>query len=428
MPSSEALVPRRMVRVAVVAPESRWARVLAEVADAGVMEPDQPDATAAAPDRSGAAGFDRVTAASVQRGGVRAVAGWVPAAQLPALDDRLAPLGGTATELRAPPGVDPPTLLAPRSQVSPARPLVDTYATVPYRNVDPTWFAAVAYVVMFGMMFGDLGDGLLVVLGGLWLWRTKRPAAARVRRLWPLVVAMGVAAALFGVLYGEFFGPTGVISAVWLEPLDEPTTFLAAGVAVGAALLAVAFAIGVVNRWREGGVAVALYSPSGLAGAGLFVALLAVAVGVVEGWPWLWVTGLLVGLVALCLVAVGLKAGAGTGAAATAQASVELADVVIRLGSNTVSFARLSAFGLTHAALAAVVWTATLALWGGAASVAAVVVFVLGHALAFALEALVVGVQALRLEYYELFSRVFSGEGRPFRPWHVPLASPEELP
>jgi V/A-type H+/Na+-transporting ATPase subunit I len=78
---------------------------------------------------------------------------------------------------------------------------------------------------------------------------------------------------------------------------------------------------------------------------------------------------------------------------------------------------------MTHAALAAVVWQATTALWPGSllARAAAVAVFVVGNALTFGLEALVAAIQALRLEYYELFSRVFSIEGRPFRPWHVPL-------
>jgi len=108
---------------------------------------------------------------------------------------------------------------------------------------------------------------------------------------------------------------------------------------------------------------------------------------------------------------------------------VELFDVVVRLGSNVVSFTRLAAFGLTHAALGAVVWGATAALWhrGAALVPAAVVLLVVGNALAFGLEALVAGVQALRLEYYELFSRVFQGQGRPFRPWHAPIVSKEAL-
>ena len=106
---------------------------------------------------------------------------------------------------------------------------------------------------------------------------------------------------------------------------------------------------------------------------------------------------------------------------------VELFDTVLRLFSNLVSFARLAAFGLTHAALGLVIWNATTSLWNGAWAVLAVIVFVIGNAVAFALEALVAGVQALRLEYYELFSRVFVAEGRPFRPWQVPFDPVEEM-
>ena len=95
----------------------------------------------------------------------------------------------------------------------------------------------------------------------------------------------------------------------------------------------------------------------------------------------------------------------------------------MRLGSNLVSFARLAAFGLTHAALGLVDLAGHHGAVGarGPGGVAAVVVFLVGNAVAFALEGLVAGIQALRLEYYELFSRIFDGEGRPFRPWHIPL-------
>jgi V/A-type H+/Na+-transporting ATPase subunit I len=127
--------------------------------------------------------------------------------------------------------------------------------------------------------------------------------------------------------------------------------------------------------------------------------------------------------VGLGLVFLGLLLSAGGGAAGAAQAAVELFDLVVRIGSNLVSFARLAAFGLTHAALGLVIWQATTSLWargiGGAAL--ALLVFVVGTVLAFGLEGLVAAVQALRLEYYELFSRIFDGEGRPFRPWHIPL-------
>jgi V/A-type H+-transporting ATPase subunit I len=82
---------------------------------------------------------------------------------------------------------------------------------------------------------------------------------------------------------------------------------------------------------------------------------------------------------------------------------------------------------LTHAALAGVVWLAAVSAWnrGGFGIPAAIAIFVIGTTLAFSLEVLVAGIQALRLEYYELFSRIFDSEGRPFQPWHVPLAKTE---
>lgn len=112
------------------------------------------------------------------------------------------------------------------------------------------------------------------------------------------------------------------------------------------------------------------------------------------------------------------------------QAAVELADLVVRLGSNVVSFTRLAAFGLTHAALGLLVWEGAAALWrrGGVLSAAAIAAFVLGTALALSLEALVAAIQALRLEYYELFSRVFVTQGLPFRPWHIPTVSADLEP
>jgi V/A-type H+-transporting ATPase subunit I len=140
----------------------------------------------------------------------------------------------------------------------------------------------------------------------------------------------------------------------------------------------------------------------------------------------LGVTGAVLATVGLVLTFAGLKADAGSGGAAIGQAVVELFDVVIRMFANVVSFGRLAAFGLTHAAIGFAVWQGTTALWGpGPRAVGAVVLFVAGNVIAFTLETLVVGVQALRLEYYELFSRIFSGEGRLFEPWHIPVATEE---
>ena len=143
------------------------------------------------------------------------------------------------------------------------------------------------------------------------------------------------------------------------------------------------------------------------------------------------VVGVVVMAGGVALAYVGFLANSGGGATGITQATVEVFDAVIRVGTNLVSFVRLAAFGLTHAAIGLIVWEATSSLWeaGGLRILAASAVFLLGNVVAFALEGLVAGVQALRLEYYELFSRVFAGEGRPFRPWHVPTdVAPGPLP
>jgi V/A-type H+-transporting ATPase subunit I len=243
-----------------------------------------------------------------------------------------------------------------------------------------------------------------------------------------IVVGSGVVAIAFGLLYGEFFGPTGVIPVLWLSPLDEPLTVMAVALGVGGVLLAGAHVIGTVNRWREGGWPLAMSSTSGIAGAALLAGLGLAVLGVTTDLGWLVVASVLVAAGGLVLAYAGFLANAGGGATGIAQATVEVFDAVIRVGTNLVSFVRLAAFGLTHAAIGMIVWDATSSLWssGGLRLLAAVAVFLVGNLVAFALEGLVAGVQALRLEYYELFSRVFTSEGRPFRPWHVPtdLGSP----
>jgi V/A-type H+-transporting ATPase subunit I len=451
----EATEPVRMQRVALVAPATALRDLLVEVADAGTVELDRPTHAApealqrvpvgapclspTAPDLdelaregrsdliAGETQLASYAGDAVVRGDVAALAGWMPAREVADLARRLAPVGAGVVPLAPPRGIDPPTLLRTGTELRQSfAPLVETYGTVPYADVDPSVLAGVAYVLMFGMMFGDAGHGALLVGAGLLLrtGRIRRPAG--IHRVWPFVVGAGLAAIFFGLLYGEFFGPTGVIPVLWLAPLDEPVTLLAVALGVGAVLLACAQAVGTVNRRREGGWPLALSAPSGVAGAALLAGLGLVVLGVAVGLAWLVVVGALVLAAGVVLAYLGFLAAAGGGAAGATQAAVEVFDAVLRVGTNLVSFARLAAFGLTHAALGSIVWDGTTKLWGSGllASLAGVCVFVVGNTLAFALEALVAAVQALRLEYYELFSRVFSGVGRPFHPWHLPVDRP----
>jgi V/A-type H+/Na+-transporting ATPase subunit I len=456
MPSFETALPVRMERTAVVTPLSALRRVLVAVADAGVVDLDAgtrpaesdvdrrlhrmraadvaPALTARSPDLDELERADRADLlageaelamradAVVRRGEVVATVGWCPADRHADLAATLAPLGAALVRLPLPPGVDPPTALFPGGPVRRAfAPLINTYGTVPYEDVDPTVLAGIAYVVMFGMMFGDAGHGLILLACGVALRLCRWRRLAGLRSVWPFIAGAGLASMVFGLLYGEFFGPSGLLPVVWLAPMDSPVPLLAAAVGFGAVLMALAYAIGIVNRWREGGPQASAYAPSGIAGTAVFLGLGLLAAGVYLPMPVLTIAGACLAGVGLLLAAIGLHASSGGGGAGVAQTVVQLFDLVVRLGSNLVSFARLAAFGLAHAALAMLVWQAATGLWHVSA-LAAGVAFLLGTAVVFALEALVAGVQALRLEFYELFSRMFETEGRPFRPWHVPLS------
>lgn len=467
----ERLEPTRMRRVALVAPSEDLRPVLVAVADAGAVELERPrepspgpasetferlrraqagstpEGGAALPqlralppvlaeleaagDLSSLAGeaeLEAVTATAVCRGAVAAFVGWIPEAALAGLTDRLAPLGGAIVPLPAPAGVDPPTLVAREGVSGAFQPLIDTYTTLPYADVNPAALAGLAYVVMFGAMFGDLADGALVLAAGVLLAAGRLSGLSRLRRLAPFVIGAGLSSMVFGLLFGEFFGPTHLLPTLWLSPLDHPTTLLALAIAAGACLLAASYVLGTVNRLREGGLRAALYAHSGLAGSATFLGLGVVGFGWYEHVFALLVAGSVLATAGLLFGFLGSYGRAGGGSAA-GRAGVETFDAILRTGTNTVSFARLAAFGLAHAALLSVVWSGTRGLWhrGPAFVVAAIALFVVGNAFAFALEGLVAAVQALRLEYYELFSRIFLGQGRPFRPWHVASVQ-EEAP
>lgn len=371
----------------------------------------------------------RVAAQAITHRGASILVGWTPQATVAELVARLAPLWTAVHQLPHPPRAEAPTLLLGPPVGHSVRPLVDTYGTVPYRDVDPALFAGFSYIFMFGVMFGDAGHGLILAALGLYLRRTGRASLASARRVWAVIVGAGLAATVGGLLYGEMFGPTGLVSVLWLRPIEQPFTLLAAGVIAGAALLGSSYVIGMANRWREGGPLRLLYASSGIAGASLYLGAAAIVTAIVAGVGALWVPGAAILILGVILLFAGSMFGSGGGPIGVMEALVEVVDTVIRTAANALSFARLAAFGLTHATIGSIVWAATTVLWasGGLGLPAAILVFSAGNALAFALEALVAGLQALRLEYYELFSRIFTGEGRVFAPWRLTVIDEEEL-
>jgi V/A-type H+-transporting ATPase subunit I len=372
--------------------------------------------------------LDRRRRMALTQDDVSVLVGWTPEQELDELRRNLSEAGAAVVELPPPRGEIAPTSLRSAKLAKPFRVLVDTYGVLPYSDVDPTAFAAIAFVVMFGMMFGDVGHGILLILLGLALARVRGGPVARLRRSWPLLVAAGASGSVFGLLYGECFGPTGIVPTLWLAPLAQPLTLLQAAVGVGSSLLAISYFLGSANRWREHGLAAAVYAEGGLAGGLVFAGVAVAAVGWLRGASFGRTVGIVLALIGMCLLFVGTFVQAGRGLGGVTRALVEIMDTVVRIGSNVISFTRLAAFGMTHAALSLVTLEGAQHLAGGVVGlVLAAAVFLVGTVVALALEGMVATIQALRLEYYELFSRIFAEEGRPFKPFVLPVRSREEI-
>ena len=359
----------------------------------------------------------------------RLLAGWVPKATAESFVAQVA----AATEDRSlvvledpspsddPSGIGAPTALANPAPLRPFEELTRTYGLPDYWDLDPTPLAALLYLLMFGMMFGDLGQGAVLVALGLAL------ASGRVmdgrRDFGYILAACGVSAIVFGALYGSMFGSEDLIPAIWLQPREEPLVLIGVAIVLGVVVLSVGLICGAITAWRRRNPFDFYLGQNGLTGLWLYWGLVAVALPLMVGYGPL-PSAVVVPIVGVPLVLLLLRGPVADafgwikiagGSAYAIEAGMETFDLVVRFVSNTVSFLRLGAFALAHASLGLTVFAlAELAhgLPGGYLGI-----IIVGNALIIALETLVVGIQALRLEYFEFFTKFLRAEGAPYRPF-----------
>ncbi|MBK9160172.1 MAG: hypothetical protein IPM27_01130 [Nitrosomonadales bacterium] len=345
------------------------------------------------------------------RGNLVTVSGWIPERQLPHLQQMLEKTLPDRFVLAArAPRQDElmlvPSLISHQRWLKPFASLVLNYGVPRYGEVDPTILFAVSFVLMFGMMFGDLGQGAVIALSGLLLRK-------RLGQYAPLVIAVGLSSSLFGALYGSVFGYESVIPALWMSPLSDPMLMLGVALGWGIGFIALSTLLTIHNRIVDGRLADALLDSHGVAGLLLYAGLLAAAWRAAGGDP----PGVAVPLlVCAALAAIFIRTWQRNRDSATGEriliVLVEGFEAIMAYVSNTLSFLRLAAFSLNHVALAIAIFTVgsmlhTAGYW---------MTVVLGNIFILVLEGAIVAIQALRLEYYEGFSRFFGGDGRPFRP------------
>ena len=360
----------------------------------------------------------------------RLMAGWVPAQDAPTIQARLqeAVGGRLVADVVAPPLAEstvspPPTRLSNPPIIKPFETLVTTYGIPNYHELDPTPLAGFLFVLLFGVMFGDVGQGAVLALAG---WFLTREIGLRGNRPFGwILMASGLSAVIFGALYGTVFLSESVIPALWFRPFEESTRAIELAIVVGIGVLTLGLALNLADAFRSRDWVAAATGRYGVLGVwfywGAVLAAYAYLVGQRPGGVALF---LLVGLPLLLLVfalPIGEAWGHGgwrrVGAGALVVSAVEVFDTAVRYVSNTVSFIRLAAFAIAHVGIGVVVLTLVALVRSFAAGAA---ILVVGNALVLGLEGLVVFIQALRLNYYELFTKFLRADGVAFRPFVLP--------
>ncbi len=350
------------------------------------------------------------------RGGLALISGWAPRMDLPRLRARLQDRFGGRFVLTA---RDPlpqelgrvPSLIRHPRWLMPYAELVRNYGVARYGEFDPTWLFALTFVAMFGMMFGDVGQGAVIV-GAAW------PLRRRLRKFVPFIVAAGLSSMIFGALYGSLFGFEHVIPALWMSPLSDPARMLTLAFYWGAGFILVATLLTVYNRLTEGRYGEAVFGSKGIAGILFYLGLL------YGGWRWIDAGA----FDALEAAGIALPLALILGhhwqhyraplAERILVVFIEGFETLVSYFSNTLSFLRVAAFSLNHVALT----IAIFALAGMMQTAGHWITIVLGNVIVLVLEGAIVAIQALRLEYYEGFSRFFGGDGREFRPLRLTVS------
>jgi V/A-type H+-transporting ATPase subunit I len=369
------------------------------------------------------------------------ITGWVPAGDAAALEQRLGEITGGRYALQTTPPDDAteeeaPVLLRHSWLLRPFEMLVSTYGLPSYRELEPTLFVALSYLVMFGMMFGDSGHGMvLAACGFIALFRGR---SEKVRDVGLLLLFGGFSSIVFGVVYGSYFGIEAFKKyALWHDPLEgDPMRLMYGAMGIGIAMISLGLILNVINRFRRGDVIGGLLDKFGLVGLlfywGTLVLLLKGAAIRSRGLMGVsLILFLAVPILGWCLKEplehfLRSKAGGhdktsgGLGGAIT-ESCVGAFEAILSYLANTISFVRLAAYAMSHAALlfAAFMLAEEVKHFSFGGSLWGIVVIILGNLVAIVLEGVIASVQALRLEYYEFFGKFFSGSGEPFEPFSL---------
>ena len=323
------------------------------------------------------------------------------------------------------PDLECPTLLKNNWFAKPFEMFLGMYGVPKYTDFDPTGFMAFTYCLLFGIMFGDLGQGLVLFILGL-VFEKKG-------QIFGIINRCGITSMIFGFLFGSVFGYEELLNPIHqslfgvreklFDVMAQSSTMLLliGAVAIGAVLILTTQCMNIVNRFKHHQLGDAIFSQNGIAGLVFYGGIVfAIVATMLLGWNVLnpVYLGIFIVLPVISFVmkeplsnAVEhktVKPEEGWGGY-IAQSIFELIDVLLTFVTNSMSYLRVGGFVLSHAGMMLVVMT--LVEMTGKAGVA---VLIFGNIFVMVLEGLIVGIQTLRLEYYEMFSRYYDAGGVQF--------------
>jgi V/A-type H+/Na+-transporting ATPase subunit I len=368
------------------------------------------------------------------------ISGWLPTASMEQLqkivdaktdetgviEDITEQAEGTAEE-------EVPVQLNQNSLVRPFQALVTNFGMPNYHEIDPSIFVAITFVLMFGYMFGDLGQGAVLVAVGA-LMKFRKAFSEQVRDYGVLLMCCGVSAMFFGSLYGSVFGFEELFKPLWLSPLhttDIPRLLLTA-VGIGIVFLSISLLINVINHFRARRFFDGVFDQYGVLGIAFYWMCLVTALTVVFARRvYSWQIYLIVAPLVLIFLRVPImlifckRHGEGNGEKESIlnivlEGAINVMETLTGYLSGTVSFVRVGAFAISHAALCMAVFTIMHLVGtipGGTAF--QVLIAIAGNLLVICFEGMVAAIQCVRLEYYEMFVRYFQGGGKPYQPFKL---------
>lgn len=321
----------------------------------------------------------------------------------------------------------PPTKLKNPKLFKPFEMYINMYGLPAYNEMDPTWFVAITYSFIFGAMFGDAGQGLLLFIGGFLLYKFKHIALAGI------ISCAGVFSTIFGILFGSFFGFENLFPALWLRPMNNMMTVPFIGklntvfivtIGFGMGLILLCMVFNIINAWKAHDTEHIWFDTNSVAGL-VFYGSATVSIALILTGHTLPGGILLFIMFGIPLILIFFKEPLTALVEKKSevmpkekgmfivQGLFEMFEVLLSYFSNTLSFVRIGAFAVSHAAMMEVV----LMLAGFESGHLNWIVVILGNLFVSGMEGLIVGIQVLRLEYYELFSRFYRGSGRAFEPY-----------